>query len=551
MAWTSPKTDWTISTVFAYSDYNRIKNNLLYLNDMLNTAYPDLAVDLDFGDDLDYESIYSYGIFNAFEEALVSFERIGTSYNIGSSKTYKGNDNFIDYAELNRIEKCCLRWYNMNPPISSATISPSTVELNSGDTQQFSITISPTGATYTVEWSSSSNAKVTIDSNGLATAVEGGSAVITAVIKQGNTVVATAESTVTVIIPATAISLVLETSLTDGMMLANNQYVFRVDTTPANASNRYDYVITDSYDDMEIVSQTDNKFIVMFNSVSYSEGSHALPYSYVEDFDNLGNATIEITLDDLTASSSYTIKPVGTWFEYTLDSSTYRSRYSFIYIGNNIDGTNIATLYPVHIGTGVMTGIFTSLYDNGLDEIEDFMNTNFSSTLLNALKKASKVVMNGTGKKTVSRKYFLPSHNELGFDNSFGQTGEIIQLGSKTYPTINAYTSDVYTIYNGSSQSVNIALRSFCYYEESDLYYQTIYNSSGLGLLSHDIESVVSTDALPLRPLFFLSNAIKVKKEEYYTDQDIYYIDWTNSTDSVKLSSIPLGSIIMDITGNR
>ncbi len=112
LEWITPKTNWAKTDIFAYTDYNRIRNNLLYLNDLLNERYPETAQSLDLGNALAFSSDYSPSQFNAFEDALESFTRVGLDANIGSKKTYKGNDPFIGYGELNRLESCCLRWFD-------------------------------------------------------------------------------------------------------------------------------------------------------------------------------------------------------------------------------------------------------------------------------------------------------------------------------------------------------------------------------------------------------------------------------------------------------
>ncbi len=111
--WITPKTDWDVTSKFVYTDYNRIRNNLLYINDVLNNAYPDKAETLDLGEAKEgFTNDYYSSEFTAFEDALVSFTRIGKDLNIGTRGFYKGNDSFITADALNRLEQCCLRWKN-------------------------------------------------------------------------------------------------------------------------------------------------------------------------------------------------------------------------------------------------------------------------------------------------------------------------------------------------------------------------------------------------------------------------------------------------------
>lgn len=109
--WITPKTNWVKTDQFTYQDYNRIRNNLLYLNEQINVNYPNLSKELDLGEEkTGYANDYYPSEFEAFEDALESFKRIGINVNLGERINYKGNSSFIDFASLNRIEKNCLNW---------------------------------------------------------------------------------------------------------------------------------------------------------------------------------------------------------------------------------------------------------------------------------------------------------------------------------------------------------------------------------------------------------------------------------------------------------
>jgi uncharacterized protein YjdB len=80
--------------------------------------------------------------------------------------------------------------------ITGVSISPATVSLYTGNTQQLSATVAPANATNkTVTWSSSNTAIATVNSSGLVTAVAAGTANITVTTQDGSK---TAISTVTV-----------------------------------------------------------------------------------------------------------------------------------------------------------------------------------------------------------------------------------------------------------------------------------------------------------------------------------------------------------------
>jgi uncharacterized protein YjdB len=88
--------------------------------------------------------------------------------------------------------------------ISKLTLDQSTLNLKKGDTQALTATITPPDTTEdkTIVWTSSDDAVALVDNSGTITAVEGGTATITA--KVGSHV---AECTVTVTVPVTGISL--------------------------------------------------------------------------------------------------------------------------------------------------------------------------------------------------------------------------------------------------------------------------------------------------------------------------------------------------------
>ena len=186
LSWITPKTDWKASTPFTYTDYNRIRNNLLYINDRLNAMYPDVAQELDLGEaKTGYTANYHASEFNAFEDALESFTRIGGDANKGERNTYYPNTPFIGYKDLNRIESCCLSWKTYEPPLAEISLSPEQIKIKVGETQQLTIVTNPSGVTYTVTYKSDNTTAATVDANGLVTGVGDGQYTITATVKCG------------------------------------------------------------------------------------------------------------------------------------------------------------------------------------------------------------------------------------------------------------------------------------------------------------------------------------------------------------------------------
>lgn len=186
LSWITPKTNWKASTPFTYTDYNRIRNNLLYLNEKINAMNPEMAQELDLGEaKTGYTANYHASEFNAFEDALESFTRIGGNANKGERNTYYPNTPFIGYKDLNRIESSCLSWKTYEPPLAEISLSPEQIRIKVGETQQLTIVTSPTGVTYTATYKSDNTTAATVDANGLVTGVGDGQFTIMATVKSG------------------------------------------------------------------------------------------------------------------------------------------------------------------------------------------------------------------------------------------------------------------------------------------------------------------------------------------------------------------------------
>lgn len=264
MAWITPKTNWAKTDKFTIADYNRIKNNLLHINDMLNQMFPQKAKSLDLGNDVTYSDRYLPSQFNAFEEALESFTRVGSDVNIGEKKVFYGNAPFIDYQELNRIENCSLRWYNFEPPITRAiTIKPDAKILILGESATFEVSTTPANAedrnTYTV--TSSDTSVVTVTKNGMkftATSVGEGDATITVSI-------GSVSATVNVQVQAPQVTQIIcsEKSIT-----LNRSESRTIDLTflPEDALNKKNWTVTTNNSNVSVLRINDNQIKITGNT---------------------------------------------------------------------------------------------------------------------------------------------------------------------------------------------------------------------------------------------------------------------------------------------
>lgn len=116
MSWITPKTNWKVTVVngiyvgdyFGYTDYNRIKNNIIYLAQMPEPSIPissmgeDKVVgDLIFADDL-----------NRLERNLnVIASAVGVEYE--DYHEFFPNGNTPTFEDLNQIESFCLVLYEI------------------------------------------------------------------------------------------------------------------------------------------------------------------------------------------------------------------------------------------------------------------------------------------------------------------------------------------------------------------------------------------------------------------------------------------------------
>ena len=640
----TPKTDWTTTTRFEYTDYNRIRNNLLYINDMLNELYPDKAQTLDLGDaKTGYGENYAVSEFNAFEEALESFTRIGQDVNVGDRNYYRGNNSFIWADALNRLEQCCLKWKDASMvrvesvtisgadnPIDiwtktsytaetiqlSATVLPSnasnknvtwsssntsvatvtqtglvrrvgrgtaiiTVKTEDGNktdtrtinvsygltsvsinasswsaketglTKQLTLTFNPTYAEgYEVAWSSSNTSVATVDNNGLVTTVGSGSAVITATINEphfNNVITKTCSVTINITISSITI-----TPKTLGIT-STGTYYLDVAIEPQGASTDFVLTTTGVSSGVTITKEGTRVKVVATN------------------INTLQAPVVKVSIKGKSDTANVMVGK-GTWFEYK-DQIYY---YDFIYLGSDLDASGIATMLAHRAGTYYVNvpsykrygfvgqwgdtrdGALAHYQINEVDgDIYAYVQEHFSNELKNALQSVTKKVhATNTTSKSITAKWFLPSKDEI--DPSINSSMTFIDLKTVTYDYIYAAGTERYNRWNDGifdlkdysySTTVGILLRSIVYekvvggYEYGVTKWQSYNNGgfSGISLSSWDRDSA-------LRPLFFLSKNLKVKRSSIVGID--YVIDWTGAS-STKLSDIAVDSKVADITGSK
>lgn len=110
MEWIAPKTDWNEQSRMNAVDYNRIKNNLQVLAELVGSVYCTVTI-AEMGEDKEFSSWYFAKEFNRFESNLEIINQAAYQKDIGDKKTFFDNGPFIDYKELNRIESSMLEFY--------------------------------------------------------------------------------------------------------------------------------------------------------------------------------------------------------------------------------------------------------------------------------------------------------------------------------------------------------------------------------------------------------------------------------------------------------
>ena len=130
LVWITPKTDWSaqysdtglfVGDFFNVTDYNRIKNNLLYLRELatqLIYGVPEIVVGEDkhlpnnADPDFDNDNFFA-DEFNLIEDALETLDEAIGWVDFGEKQTFYDNGRFIDAEELNRIESASLELYDL------------------------------------------------------------------------------------------------------------------------------------------------------------------------------------------------------------------------------------------------------------------------------------------------------------------------------------------------------------------------------------------------------------------------------------------------------
>lgn len=120
MGWEAPKTNWygyvdTDGTYhgdrFNATDFNRIKNNLVYIRELAIEMYDDFTIG-SLGEDRTPADYFYADEINQLEDnlSIINVNTLKRSY--GTAPMYVANGNTMDYTELNRLESAILDLYS-------------------------------------------------------------------------------------------------------------------------------------------------------------------------------------------------------------------------------------------------------------------------------------------------------------------------------------------------------------------------------------------------------------------------------------------------------
>ena len=98
MAWITPKTTWLPTDYINTEDYNRIQGNLKHIADEFSLVIQDYESQNI--SDLPYAEKW-----NIAEDNLEQINQLTYDFEVGAKKHFMANQSYIDYVELNRLEK--------------------------------------------------------------------------------------------------------------------------------------------------------------------------------------------------------------------------------------------------------------------------------------------------------------------------------------------------------------------------------------------------------------------------------------------------------------
>lgn len=118
--WLEPKTDWYgrvndsgeyEGDRFNKDDYNRIKNNLIYLRDIAIEVWEEFDIKY-VSEDKNYSDYFYADEINRLEDNLETISSKTIQKDYGQAPIYSDNSPTMDFNELNRLESAILDLYD-------------------------------------------------------------------------------------------------------------------------------------------------------------------------------------------------------------------------------------------------------------------------------------------------------------------------------------------------------------------------------------------------------------------------------------------------------
>ncbi len=109
-SWIEPKVNWLPTDRFNIQDFNRIRNNMIALWELLEWEFGLFEINSMGNEISEYTGRWDIEHFNAFEKNLEIFRNYLPIDDFGVTQSFYYNGMFIKYDELNRIENLLLRF---------------------------------------------------------------------------------------------------------------------------------------------------------------------------------------------------------------------------------------------------------------------------------------------------------------------------------------------------------------------------------------------------------------------------------------------------------
>jgi uncharacterized protein YjdB len=231
-----------------------------------------------------------------------------------------------------------------NVPVTSVSVSPTTLSVAVGANSTLTKTISPANATnQTVTWTSSNTSIATVNASGVVTGVAAGSATITVTTQDGNK---TATCAVTVVIPVTSVSVSPTTlSLAVG---ANSTLTKTI--SPANATNQ---TVTWSSSNTNIATVNASGVVT-----GVAAGSATITVT-TQDGNKTATCAVTVVVPVSSVSVSPTTLSLAVGANSTLTKTISPANATNQTVTWTSSNTNIATVNASGVVTGVAAGSAT------------------------------------------------------------------------------------------------------------------------------------------------------------------------------------------------